>query len=121
MSRGWEILIKSGLFLGGNMLRVLTLATGFLCAAIALAQEPKSQPAKPDLEKAKGIASQVCAACHGADGNSVAPANPKIAGQFPEYLHKQLGDFKPQAGKKAARENAVMSGMVANLSDGDMK
>ena len=34
MSRGWEILIKSGLFLGGNMLRVLTLATGFLCAAI---------------------------------------------------------------------------------------
>jgi cytochrome c553 len=47
----------------------------------------------------------VCAACHAADGNSVAPTNPKIAGQFAEYLQKQLGDFKAQQNKKPARDN----------------
>jgi cytochrome c553 len=74
-----------------------------------------------DGAKAQQIAGQVCAACHAADGNSVAATNPKIAGQFPEYLHKQLSDFKPQAGKKAARESAIMTPMVTNLSDADMK
>lgn len=101
------------------MIRALALGAGMAvwCAGQAFAQ---SNP-KPDPAKAQGIATQVCAACHGADGNSVAPANPKIAGQFPEYLDKQLADFKPKAGRKPARENAVMSGMVANLSDADMK
>ena len=74
-----------------------------------------------DLAKAQTTASQVCAACHAADGNSIAPANPKIAGQFPEYLHKQLVDFKAQGGKKPARESPIMMGMVANLSEADMK
>jgi cytochrome c553 len=63
----------------------------------------------------------VCAACHAADGNSIAPVNPKIAGQFPEYLNKQLRDFKAQAGKKPARENPIMTPQVANLSEADMK
>ncbi len=63
----------------------------------------------------------VCAACHGADGNSIAPANPKLAGQFEEYLQKQLRDFMPQKGKKPARESAVMNGMVANLSGTDVQ
>jgi cytochrome c553 len=67
------------------------------------------------------IAGQVCAACHAADGNSVAATNPKIAGQFPEYLHKQLVDFKPQEGKKPARESAIMTPMVASLSDEDIQ
>jgi cytochrome c553 len=67
------------------------------------------------------IAGQVCAACHAADGNSVAPANPKIAGQFAEYLHKQLADFKGQSGKKPARDSAIMTPLVANLSDDDIK
>ena len=80
-----------------------------------------AQPAKAEMAKAQGIASQVCAACHAADGNSVAAANPKLAGQFPEYLQKQLADFKPQQGKKPARESAIMAGMVANLSESDMK
>jgi cytochrome c553 len=74
-----------------------------------------------DAAKAQNTANQVCAACHAADGNSIAPANPKIAGQVPEYLHKQLADFKAQGGKKPARESAIMMGMVANLSDADMK
>jgi len=76
---------------------------------------------KPDAAKGQQIASQVCAACHAADGNSPAPANPKIAGQFADYLHKQLVNFKPQANKKAERENPIMAGMVANLSDEDMR
>ena len=80
-----------------------------------------AQAAKPDAAKGRAIASQVCAACHAVDGNSVAPTNPKIAGQIPEYVHKQLVNFKPQGGNKAERENAVMGAMVANLSDADMR
>jgi len=95
------------------MIRACALAVGLVFAAApAVAQ---------DAAKAQSIAGQVCAACHAADGNSIGPANPKIAGQFPEYLHKQLTDFKGQGGKKPARENAVMAAMVANLSEADMK
>jgi cytochrome c553 len=72
-------------------------------------------------DKPPAAVTQVCAACHGADGNSTAPANPKIAGQFQEYLEKQLRDFKPQSGGKPRRESAVMNGMVANLSDSDVQ
>src|SRR3954468_12243049 len=97
------------------MMRVVALAA--LTAAALLCGEASAQGA----DKAQGIAAQVCAACHAADGNSVAPANPKIAGQFVEYLNKQLRDFKAQAGKTPARQSAVMNGMVANLSEADMK
>jgi cytochrome c553 len=93
------------------MFRVLAFGALFVVGTVA-AQNPA---------RGQRIAGQVCAACHAADGNSVAATNPKIAGQFAEYLHKQLGDFRPQAGKKAARENPVMSPMVANLSEDDIK
>jgi cytochrome c553 len=76
---------------------------------------------KPDLAKGASIAKQVCVACHAADGNSPTPANPKLAGQFADYLYKQLVDFKARDGKKAARDNAIMAGMVAGLSDADMR
>lgn len=92
-------------------------AVGLLWAAQAAAQGA----AKPDPARGEQIAKQVCAACHAADGNSIAPANPKLAGQFPEYLHKQLANFKPQGGRKAQRSDPVMAGMVANLSDADMR
>lgn len=101
------------------------LATGVaavLWAGIALAQGTGAgAPAKPDAEKGKHIAGQTCAACHAADGNSPLPANPKLAGQFYEYLHKQLVNFKPKAGKKPERDNPVMTGMVAPLSDADLQ
>jgi cytochrome c553 len=97
------------------MMRVVTLAA--LAAAALLCGEASAQSGN----KAPGIAAQVCAACHAADGNSIGPANPKIAGQFVEYLDKQLHDFQAQGGKKAARTSAVMAGMVANLSEADMK
>lgn len=60
--------------------------------------------------------SQVCAACHGADGNSVNPEWPKLAGQHAEYLYKQLMDYKT-----GRRENALMAGQVVNLEDQDMR
>lgn len=65
---------------------------------------------------AQGIVNQVCAACHGVDGNSPLSANPSLAGQHPEYLLKQLTEFK-----SGARSNPVMTGMVANLSADDMR
>src|SRR5512134_1335488 len=92
-------------------------AVGLLWAALAAAQGT----AKPDVAKGESIAKQVCAACHTADGNSAIAANPKLAGQFYEYLHKQLVNFKPQGAKKAERDNAVMAGMVANLSAADLR
>lgn len=101
------------------MNRALALAA---VAALAWPAAAAAQgAAKPDAGKGQQIAGQVCAACHAADGNSAVAANPKLAGQFPEYLHKQLLNFKPQGGNKAERENAVMAGMVANLSDADMR
>ena len=84
-------------------------------AAPAEAKPAPAAPAKPDL--AKGEASfAVCSACHGADGNSAIPVNPKLAQQHPEYLIKQLMEFK--SGK---RNNAVMKGFASALSDDDMR
>jgi cytochrome c553 len=60
--------------------------------------------------------SAVCAACHGADGNSANPIWPSLAGQHASYLYKQLMDFK-----EGRRVNASMTGMVAPLSEEDMR
>lgn len=81
----------------------------------SLAATPPA-PAKPDLVQGEARYSAACAACHGADGNSGIPANPKLSQQHPEYLVKQLQEFK--SGKRA---NAVMQGFAATLSDADMK
>ncbi len=84
-------------------------------AGSALAAGPAPAAAKPDLAKGEA-AFAMCVACHAADGNSTTPVNPKLSQQHPEYLIKQLQEFK--SGKRA---NAVMSGMVAGLSDDDMR
>ncbi len=83
--------------------------------APALAASPPAAT-KPDLAKGQAISTQVCAACHTADGSRGSPANPIIAGQHPEYLVKQLQEFK--SGK---RNNAIMKGFASTLSDEDMK
>jgi len=91
-----------------------------LTAGVSFANDHKA-PAKPDAAKGSNIANQVCGGCHGADGNSVAPANPKLAGQHPEYLVKQLNNFKVQPGaQRAERENAIMAGFAGALSAEDM-
>jgi cytochrome c553 len=99
------------------MKRILALAVTFGVAA-AVGAEP---PFKGDAAKAQAMVNQVCAACHAADGNSQIVVNPKLAGQIPEYLYKQLTNFKAAAGKKAERDNPVMAGMVAGLSPEDMR
>jgi cytochrome c553 len=84
---------------------------------VALAQEAAHPAAaKPDLAKAQQIVNQVCAACHGADGNSVAAANPNLAGQGADYITLQLAHFKA-----GVRANATMQAMSAQLSDADMQ
>lgn len=93
-------------------------ALAFACAL--LSSMSYGQGVKGDPTKAQAIVTQVCAACHGADGNSAIPANPSLAAQHPEYTLKQLVNFKPRNGKPAERANPVMTGMVANLSTEDM-
>ena len=99
------------------MIRTTALAVLLAASFPAFAAEQ----AKVDLAKAKEIAEGVCVACHAADGNSPTAANPILAGQIPEYLYKQLSNFKAVDGKPAVRENAIMGGMVAALSDEDMR
>lgn len=61
------------------------------------------------------IARATCAACHGADGNSTNRLYPKLAGQKPSYLYRQLSAFR-----QGTRKSAVMSGIVSTLADADM-
>ncbi|NTV93799.1 MAG: cytochrome c4 [Thiobacillus sp.] len=68
-----------------------------------------------DAAKGQPIVDKVCGACHGADGNSTSPIYPNLAGQHPEYINKQLNDFKA-----GARKNATMAPNVTNLSQQDM-
>ena len=95
-----------------SLLLSLLLVTGGLHA---------QDQAAPDLAKAKQTAETLCVGCHGADGNSPIPVNPKLAGQHSDYLFKQLKNFKGWNGKPAERENPIMGGMVAALEEADMK
>jgi cytochrome c553 len=111
-----------------HLMLAIALAATTACVSAqdtkpAAAKAPEAAPAKaepavaakPDL--AKGEASYaVCAACHGPDGNSTTPTFPKLAQQHPQYLVKQLQEFK--SGK---RNNAVMKPFATALSDADMK
>jgi len=84
-------------------------------AAPAAAAAPQA-PTKVDAAAGEAKFTAVCVACHGAGGNSGIVANPKLAQQHPEYIVKQLQEFK--AGK---RVNAIMQPMAAQLTDADMK
>jgi cytochrome c553 len=100
--------------------RLLTVALSVafgLFGSLAMGADDKAPApaAKPDLAKAQQTVSQVCAACHGADGNSVSPANPSIAGQHADYLTLQLMHFQ-----SGVRANPVMQAMVAKLTPEEM-
>jgi cytochrome c553 len=94
------------------------LIAGFIaaCTFSAVANEAAPAKYKPDLAKGEASFGAVCAACHGPDGNSAAPIYPKLSQQHPEYLVKQLTEFK--AGKRA---NPIMLGFASTLSEEDMK
>ena len=93
---------------------IALLLTATLALPIGAAES--DAPAKPDVAKGQTLSTQVCGACHTADGSRGSPANPIIAGQHPEYLAKQLGEFK--SGK---RSNPVMKGFASTLSDSDVR
>ena len=90
--------------------------TSVLMVGSVFAADAAPKAAKPDLAKGEAIVAGVCAACHAADGNSMIPTNPKLSQQHPEYILKQLQEFK--SGKRA---NPVMMGFSAQLSDEDMR
>ena len=95
-----------------NKLLVLVAACAVFGASCACAEGPD---AKPDLAKAQQIVNTVCAACHGADGNSPAAANPNLAGQQAAYISLQLAHFKD-----GTRPSSIMQGMAASLTPEDM-
>ena len=97
------------------MRRTLLLAAvaGTFAAGATHAQAPA---AKPDLARAESIVKEVCAACHGADGNSATPTNPSLAGQGAEYITLQLQHFQ-----SGIRVNAIMQAMAAPLKPDEMK
>jgi len=100
------------------MKSVALLFTSLLLAASSTfaADAETKAAAKPDLAKGQATSTSVCAACHTNDGSRGSAANPILQGQHPEYLVKQLSEFK--SGKRA---NPIMSGMAAPLSEADMK
>jgi cytochrome c553 len=90
------------------------LALSFLGAWV-LAAEPAAA-AKADPAKGATISAGTCVACHTNDGSRGSAANPILQGQHADYLAKQLAEFK--SGK---RDNPIMKGMAATLSEADMK
>jgi cytochrome c553 len=80
-----------------------------------LANPSPTPAAKGDPAQALKIVNSVCGACHTTDGNSTTPIYPSLAGQHPEYIAKQLREFK-----SGARKNATMAPNVTALSDTDM-
>lgn len=99
----------------------VSVAAAFAPVVFAQGAAP-AKPAPVDAKRGAQIAQEVCAACHAADGNSLIPANPKLAAQHPEYLAKQLNDFKPAEGEQQAhRPSAIMAGFAAMLSPEDIR
>lgn len=69
-----------------------------------------------DLKAARARVEQVCQACHGLDGNSQIADNPKLGGQYPDYLAKALRDYQ-----SGLRKNPIMAGFVDKLSRQDIE
>ena len=100
-------------------IRLLPFVSATLTAAAALvatgAQANPSTLVRGDVKKGEAVA-QVCMACHTADGSRGATANPIIAGQHPQYIVKQLQEFKA-----GVRQNPIMQGMAAPLTEEQMR
>ena len=86
-----------------------------LITALAVSTAPTF--AKGDIEAGKAKAEKAaCQTCHGADGNAADPQYPRLAGQYNQYLQQVLHEYKD-----GARNNPIMKGMVATLSDQDIE
>ncbi|MDQ6916826.1 MAG: cytochrome c [Pseudomonadota bacterium] len=85
-----------------------------LLALAAIGSATLSHAADPKAAKAR--VEQVCQACHGLDGNSQIADNPKLGGQYPDYLAKALRDYQ-----SGLRKNPIMAGFVDKLSQQDIE
>jgi cytochrome c553 len=97
-------------------MRFFTGLAGVMLLVYASVASSAAPAPKADLERGKQVASTVCAACHGADGNSTGPTNPNLAGQHGDYIAAQLAAFK-----SGARPSPIMKGMASALSADDMR
>jgi cytochrome c553 len=97
-----------------NTIMAIGLALSVV-AAQALAEPSPATVAQGDAAAGK-TKSEACGGCHGADGNPAAPVFPKLAGQHPAYLTKQLRVFRSQ--KRV--DQAVMNAMAESLTDADI-
>jgi len=91
------------------------VAQKILVRAAAILLALAAAPAAADAERARELASTLCVACHGVDGNSVSPAFPKLAGLQPEYLAKQLVEYVD-----GRRTSDSMTPIVASISREDI-
>jgi cytochrome c553 len=97
-------------------MRFITALWVVICAGyVPPGHAAEQAAAKADPAQAQQIVTNVCAACHAADGNSASPVNPVLAGQHADYIAKQLANFK-----SGERKNPVMVGIAATLSPQDM-
>jgi cytochrome c553 len=105
-----------------NMMMLVVLALSAPVSAETTEESNAAPVATESVAPAtvEEIASGVCAGCHNADGNSVIPMNPILAGQHAEYITKQLSDFKAIESNPPKRNSPVMSSMVAALSAEDI-
>lgn len=94
----------------------MTMTTRFLIALAAVATLGASGAHAADVAAGKAKAKEVCAACHGEDGNSPTADFPKLAGQHGDYLAKALRDYK-----SGARKNPIMAGFAGALSKQDIE
>jgi cytochrome c553 len=72
--------------------------------------------AAADIEAGRKKAAEVCAACHGPDGNSPTADFPRIAGQYADYLEKAMRDYKT-----GARKDPIMSGFANPLTAAEIE
>ncbi|MEJ2116169.1 MAG: cytochrome c [Gammaproteobacteria bacterium] len=89
-----------------------------VAAASSFASEEESHKSSHETAPAKSGAevAKQCVACHGEDGNSPTPNFPRIAGQHADYMFHSLMSYK-----NGDRKNAIMAGIVAALSEDEMK
>jgi cytochrome c553 len=107
--------LLNALFRSHTARPALVASAALLVSATLQAATPAAPAFKADIARGQQLAA-ACMACHTADGTRGAPANPILQGQHPEYIAKQLAEFK--SGK---RRNAIMQGLAAGLSEEDMK
>ncbi len=108
--------MKSSVSIRPLLMGASAAAMAIMLSMPAIAAEAQAEAAKADPAKGEAIATQVCSACHAINDSRGTPANPILQHQHPEYLAKQLADFKA-----GARDNPIMKGIASTLSAQDMK